>query len=360
MPQVRVNLDKDSYVIDISYGNLPSLGSFLQDKGMGNRALVVSDEHVGTLYGSTILQSLEDAGIVAELFCITPGEASKTLATAQILYTKAITMGLDRRSYIIALGGGVVGDLAGFVAATYLRGLPFVQVPTSLLAQVDSSVGGKVAVDHELGKNLIGAFYQPRLVLIDIKALTTLPEDELTAGLGEVIKYGATFDENFFFYLDKHAENILAGEQDCLEHIIKRSCEIKAKVVEQDEHEANLRMVLNFGHTIGHAVEAHGGFAGYKHGEAVAIGMHGAARISKHLGLCEQKTVDDLCVLLRKFGLPIGIPGTTPEDLLPYLIRDKKNVGGKINWILLDKIGSYHIYSDVPNEIVLKALREIS
>lgn len=360
MPQVGVNLGKHSYLIDISHGNLSSLGGLLQDMCLGKQALVISDEHVGALYGSTILQSLKDAGVSPELFCITPGEASKTLATAELLYTKAITMGLDRRAFIIALGGGVVGDLAGFVAATYLRGVPFIQVPTSLLAQVDSSVGGKVAVDHALGKNLIGAFYQPRLVLIDTKALTTLPKEELSAGLGEVIKYGAIADSDFFFYLDQHAERILAGEPDCLAHIIKRSCEIKARVVEQDEYEADLRMILNFGHTIGHAVEAHAGYAGYKHGEAVAIGMHAAALISKYLGFCEQTAVNTLCNLMRKFDLPVRVPGVKPEELLPYLIRDKKSVGGKINWILLDEIGRCRIYADVPSEIVSMALQEIT
>lgn len=359
MAQVRVNLDENSYTIYISTGNMASLGHLLQKMSLSSKILVISDENVGKLYGELMLQSLREAGFTAELFCVKAGEESKSLIVAELLYTKAIRMGLDRKSPIIALGGGVVGDLAGFVAATYMRGVPFVQVPTSLLAQVDSSVGGKVAVDHVLGKNLIGAFYQPRLVLIDTNVLNTLPQNELIAGLGEVIKYGAIADEEFFSFLRLHAGQILNKETQAMAHIVKRNCEIKAEVVEQDEQEAGLRMILNFGHTIGHAVEANAGYHGYKHGEAVAIGMHGAALISYYMGLCNQKTVDDLCQVLEMFNLPVYTQDN-PEALLPYLVRDKKNVGGKINWILLEKIGQCIIRNDVPEKFVLKALQKIT
>lgn len=359
MAQVKVNLGENSYPIYISQGNIASLGRLLQEMSLSAKVLVISDENVGKLYGEVVLHSLKEAGFTAELFCVRAGEESKSLAVAEILYTKAIRTGLDRKSPIIALGGGVVGDLAGFIAATYMRGVPFIQVPTSLLAQVDSSVGGKVAIDHALGKNLIGAFYQPRLVLIDTNVLNTLPQNELLAGLGEVVKYGAIADEDFFSFLRMHVGQILNKEAQALAYIVKRNCEIKAEVVEQDEQEAGLRMVLNFGHTIGHAVEANAAYHGYKHGEAIAIGMHGAALISSYMGLCNQKTVGDLCQVLSMFSLPVNTPAK-PEALLPYLVRDKKNVGGKINWVLLEKIGRCTIRNDVPEKFILKALQEIT
>lgn len=360
MEEVRVRVGQDGYSIYIGQHTLAQLGSLMGRNGLTGKALVLTDAQVGALYGEQVLGILAEAGFTAELFAVPPGEDSKSLAVAETVFSKAITMGLDRKSVIVALGGGVVGDLAGFIAATYLRGIPFVQVPTTLLAQVDSSVGGKVAVNHALGKNLIGAFYQPRLVLIDIALLQSLPERELASGLAEVIKYGIIEDADLFSYLQKNSRPVLAKEPEALQHIIKRSCEIKAGVVEQDEKENSLRMILNFGHTMGHAVEADTGFGLYSHGESVAIGMAGAASLSAALGLCSQETVDTIRGILAQYKLPLGAPECTAGRLLPFLVRDKKAVGGKIHWVLVRSIGSILIKDDVPPMTVDEILQEIT
>ncbi|MCE5285868.1 MAG: 3-dehydroquinate synthase [Pelosinus sp.] len=359
MAEVKVNLGEHSYSIYIGAGNLSSLGSLMKKSQLSGKVLVVSDEHVGAKYGEVVLASLGAAGFSPEIFLVKQGEDSKSLEVAMSLYTKAISLGLDRKSPIVALGGGVVGDLTGFIAATYLRGVPFVQIPTSLLAQVDSSVGGKVAVNHPLGKNLIGAFYQPRLVLIDTDCLCSLPERELSTGLAEVIKYGIIADSAFFYYLLDNYERILHKETDVLAKIISTSCASKAKVVEQDEKEASLRMILNFGHTIAHAIEIDTNHK-YNHGEAVAIGMHGAALLSVYMGLCSERILENLCVLIKKFKLPLTAPECLPEALLPYFARDKKTVGGKTKWILVEDIGQVSIRNDVLEQVVQQVLEKIT
>lgn len=359
MAEVRVNLGENSYTIYIGTGNLPGIGALMRENRLSGKVLVVSDENVGNLYGEEVLTSLQAAGFSPEIFCVKPGENTKSIEVAMSLYTKAISMGLDRKSPLVALGGGVVGDLTGFVAATYLRGVPFVQIPTSLLAQVDSSVGGKVAINHPLGKNLIGAFYQPRLVLIDTDCLQSLPERELYTGLAEVIKYGMIADQEFFFYLLNNAERILNKEQDALVKIISTSCAIKAKVVEQDEKEAALRMILNFGHTIAHAIEIDTKHK-YNHGEAVAIGMHGAVLLSTYMGLCSKSILEKICVLINNFNLPLTAPECSPKSLLPYFARDKKTVGGKTKWILVEDIGQVSIRSDVPQQLIEQVLLKVT
>jgi len=360
MTKVQVNLPTGGYTIHIGPAGIGKIGELVGELKLAGKALVVSDDNVGAMYGEKALNSLADEGFKAELATVSPGEDSKTLAAAMKLYTKAITMELDRHSPIIALGGGVVGDLAGFVAATYLRGVPFIQVPTSLLAQVDSSVGGKVAVNHPLGKNLIGAFFQPRLVIADTSVLNTLPVRELSTGLAEVAKHAIIAAPDFLDYLEENHLAIMAKEQGPLAEIIRRSCQIKAGVVEQDEKEAHLRMILNFGHTIGHAVEASVGYGLYTHGEAVAIGMHGAALISRYLGLCSSETVSAVCSILRRFGLPLLARQCSPDELLAFFSRDKKRVGGAINWVLLKSIGEVAIVNQVPEDVIRKALAEIT
>lgn len=360
MAEVNVNLPAGGYTIHIIAGGLERLGTFARQMTLGNRALVVADANVAPLYGERAVASLQQAGIGAELAVLPPGEESKSLAAVEVLYSKAIACGLDRQSPIIAVGGGVVGDVTGFVAATYLRGVPFIQVPTTLLAQVDSSVGGKVAINHPAGKNLIGAFYQPRLVLSDPDVLTTLPARELAAGLAEVVKCGIIADAPFFAYLRDNCAGILAREQAILGEVIRRSCEIKAAVVEEDEKENRRRMILNFGHTIGHAVEAATDFARYNHGEAVAIGMCGAARLSNLLGCCGPDTVQDIAALLARFGLPATASGCRSEELLAYLARDKKSIGGAVHWIIVGEIGRVVISSDVPQKAVRQVLSEIT
>lgn len=360
MEEVKVKLPAGSYTIHIGSGILPETGRFLSQLGFSDRALVVTDANVAPHYGAQVTAALGRAGITAEFVAVAPGEAAKALATAEQLYSAAIAGRLDRRSPVVALGGGVVGDLAGFVAATYQRGVPFVQLPTTLLAQVDSSVGGKVAVNHTLGKNLIGAFYQPCLVVADTAVLTTLPVRELVAGLAEVVKYGVIADADFFTFLADRPAAVLAGDSGVLAEIVGRSCDLKARVVEQDERDTGLRMILNFGHTVGHAVEAAAGFARYRHGEAVAIGMHAAATLSRRLGLCDDATVIAIADLLRQLGLPVTAAGCRPDDLLTYLARDKKSFGGKVNWVLVEKIGRVIICDDVPEKEVRRLLADIT
>lgn len=360
MDDVNINLGNCSYTIHIDHYGLNNLGTILQQLNLSGKVLIISDEHVGHIYGQRVCSMLAAAGFEADLFLVKPGEEIKSLDVANTIFTKAITMGLDRRSPIIALGGGVVGDLTGFIAATYLRGIPFIQVPTSLLAQVDSSVGGKVAVNHALGKNLIGAFYQPKVVMIDLNTLATLPMRELSTGLAEVIKYGLIADRNFFTYLQDHCSQILNRDSDALRYIIKRSCEIKASVVEQDERESSLRMILNFGHTIGHAIEANAGYGKYNHGEAVAIGMIGAALISYYLNLCSRDLVEAVRHIVSSYQLPLKASDCSAQEMMNLLTRDKKTIGGKTHWVLLNSIGETMIRNDVPDEIVYKVLTELT
>ena len=278
---------------------------------------------------------------------------------AENIYTKVIEFGLDRKSAIFALGGGVVGDLAGFIAATYLRGVPFVQIPTSLLAQVDSSVGGKVAVNHKLGKNLIGAFYQPKAVFIDLECMRTLMKREICSGLGEIVKYGVISDFDFFTYLENNFNHILALDNEYMEHVIARSCEIKADVVSKDEKEAGLRRILNFGHTMAHAIEEASNYTGYTHGEAVAVGMIGAMYISVKLGRIGTESLERLESLIDKFAMVSRVKECNMEHMLKTIYRDKKTINGKISWVLPDAIGKVSIVSDVPNDIVKDAFNYI-
>ncbi|HMM20264.1 MAG TPA: 3-dehydroquinate synthase [Selenomonadales bacterium] len=360
MAAVRINVPGGAYTIHIVPGGLDQAGKLVAGLGLTPRALVITDDHVAPLYGDKVLASLRRAGVGAELATVRAGEAAKALAVAEELYTKAIRAGVDRRSPVIALGGGVVGDLAGFVAATFQRGVPFIQLPTTLLAQVDSSVGGKVAVNHPLGKNLIGMFYQPRLVLADTGALATLPGRELAAGLAEVLKHGLIAAPALFGYTVSHAEALLACEGQALGRVVERSCEIKADVVMRDEREESLRMILNFGHTIGHALEAATGYAVYRHGEAVAVGMYGAALLSHRLGLCSAATVEAVDSALRRLRLPVSAPGCDPAELLAIASRDKKKIGGSLHWVLLRDIGSVEIRADVPEGEVRAVLAEIT
>lgn len=360
MAEVRVDLGQASYDIHIGAGMIEQLSELIGRQKFSRKALLITDEHVASLYGSKVLSILQQAGLQAEIAAVAAGEDSKSIETAMKLYTTAIVQGLDRKSPIIALGGGVVGDLTGFIAATYLRGVPFIQIPTTLLSQVDSSVGGKVAINHELGKNLIGAFYQPCFVLIDTDVLNTLPERELLAGLAEVIKYGVIADNEFFHFLDANKALIMAKDRAALSEVICSSCRIKADIVSQDEREADIRIILNFGHTIAHAIEGSTGFDRYNHGEAVAIGMHGAMLISHYLGLCPRDAVDTVKNLLLSYGLPVTAPGCRVADLFEFINRDKKAVGGKVHWVLVKAIGEVLVSDDVPESIVTQVLNELT
>lgn len=352
---VPVELGKNSYEIYIGNGLEQKIGEFCQQADFSDRGLIVT----GALYGQWLQKILQQAGLRTEIFEIPAGESSKSMAMAEKLFTKCIEMGMDRKSPVFALGGGVVGDLAGFVAATYMRGVPFVQVPTSLLAQVDSSVGGKVAVNHSLGKNLIGAFYQPKAVFMDLNTLRSLPEREIYTGLGEIIKYGIIYDAEFFQYLENNIDKVVSLDNEAAAYMTARSCEIKAAVVSQDEKELGLRAILNFGHTAAHAIEKNTGYTKYNHGEAVAIGMVCAAYISKALGMVSQSTVDRVISLILKLHLPIKAQGCSVDDLYRDIFHDKKTVGGKVKWILMEAIGKVCGNSNVPEEVVRDAMSRI-
>ena len=352
MKVVTVNLGENSYDIRIGSGLLPSLGQGCVSCGLTGTAAVVTNPTVNALYGDAVRASLHSAGFSVATIEIPDGEEFKNSATLNSVYDALIEAGLDRKSFIVALGGGVVGDLAGFAAATFLRGIPFVQVPTTLLAQVDSSVGGKTAIDHPRGKNLIGAFYQPRLVLIDVETLSTLPRREYCAGLAEVVKYGIALDGSFFAFLEQQADALLAMEGECLAAVIKRCCELKAQVVELDEKEAGLRESLNYGHTLGHALETLAGYRSLVHGEAVAIGMALAARICALRGECRDDDVARILKLLGSFGLSVTPPSVERSQLLDALLKDKKSRGGSINFICNQGIGKYAVAKLSPEELL--------
>ena len=360
MRKVRVDLGEQSYDIVIGYDIASEIVNFVKGAGYSQKALLITDTNVGPLYGKQVQKLLAEAGLQADVFQIPAGESSKNLTVANEVFTRAIELGLDRKSPIFALGGGVVGDLAGFVAATYMRGVPFVQLPTSLLAQVDSSVGGKVAVNHELGKNLIGAFYQPQAVFMELNYMKTLPQREIYTGLGEIIKYGIIYDEAFFHFLEENKEKVLALEPEALVHIIACSCEIKAAVVSQDEKEAGLRRILNFGHTIAHAIEKETGYVRYNHGEAVATGMIGAAHISRQLGLIGEDEFKRVQDLTAAYNLPLQAHGVTVEAMYGDIFHDKKTIGGKVTWVLMERIGQVSCRNDVPEAMVKEAMAAVS
>lgn len=354
-----MNLGDKSYDIVIGHDLKQQIMDFIRRCRFSRKALLITDTNIAPLYGEKVQAVLNEAGLDAKIAVIDAGEQSKSLACAETLYTQAIEHGLDRKSPVIALGGGVVGDLAGFIAATFMRGVPFIQMPTSLLAQVDSSVGGKVAVNHALGKNLIGAFYQPKAVFMDLDMMKSLPQREIATGLGEVVKYGYIYDRDFYEYLLAHKDEILNLNSNAVSHIIARSCEIKADVVSQDEKESGLRAILNFGHTLAHAIEKETQYKKYNHGEAVAIGMVGAAKISAKLGMIDEKIVDDMEKLLAMFNLPQKAENCRAENIYADIFHDKKTVNGTVNWVLLQDIGKVCISKNVPEKIVKEAIAEI-
>jgi len=356
---VRVELDERSYDIHITPGCHAWAGPLLAKLPQRvSSAVIISNREIDQRYGKALREGLKGAGIPHSTLLVPAGERYKSLETANRLYGDLIRRKADRKSVIVALGGGVIGDLAGFVAGTYQRGIRFIQVPTSLLAQVDSSVGGKVGVNHPQGKNMIGVFLQPQVVLIDPGTLSTLPIRELRSGLAEVVKHGAIRDESFFTYLESRVDNILRLEPEAMEHIIRRSCQIKAHVVEEDEEEGGLRAILNFGHTAAHAVETYTSYDRYTHGEAVAIGMVVAARIAHSLGMLRAEPLHRLTRLLERFGLPTHLPKADPAVLMGLMDTDKKAVAGQIRFVLPRDLGTVEIVTDVPRDVLRCALKE--
>jgi 3-dehydroquinate synthase len=339
METVTVNLQDRSYPIYIGADVLSEIGSLSRSLDLSGRGALITNPVVGSLYSQQVLSSFEENGIVLSLLEVPHGEEFKSLQEAGALYEKLLPLGLDRRSPIVALGGGVIGDLAGFVAATFMRGLPLIQVPTSVVAQVDSSVGGKVGVNLPWAKNMVGTFYQPCLVLSDVRGLRTLPAREFRAGLAEVVKYGVIADKAFFDWLEANIPAILEGEERVVIHSVKTSCQIKAALVERDERDEGIRAVLNFGHTVGHALEAATGYSKYSHGEAVAIGMAAAARISYQMGLCAEYVPVRLERLLGQIGLPTKLP-LSPEEIVKAISYDKKVRKGLNNFVLTKDVGA--------------------
>ncbi len=351
MEELRVNLGERSYPIYIGYYTLKDLCKNLKKIIPQGKVALITNIPIAKIYLETVKTGLEKEGYEVLEIKIPEGERYKSLGGAKKIYDRLVDFSLERVSPIISLGGGVIGDLSGFVAATFLRGVPWIQVPTTLLAQVDSSVGGKTAVNHPKGKNLIGAFYQPRLVFIDIATLKTLERREFLAGMAEVVKYGIITNEGLFRFLERSISQILALDEESLSAIVKRSLTIKAEIVERDEREAGLRSILNLGHTLGHAIEAISGYTTYRHGEAIAIGMVGAAKISANLGICKKGVFEQIEQLLQRIGLPTDLP-FQGKDLIPFMEVDKKVVSGKVRFILIEEIGKVRISPLRPEEIV--------
>jgi 3-dehydroquinate synthase len=336
--RVPVTLGSRSYRIVVGAGLLKQLGALCGELLLSRRTMIVTNPIVGRLYGTTVATSLRRAGFQVAITEVPAGERAKSLRHAAGLYRAFMRNRMDRRSAVVALGGGVIGDLAGYAAATFLRGLPLIQVPTTLLAQVDSSVGGKVAVNLSEGKNLVGAFYQPSLVVADVRTMKSLPPRQMRAGLAEVVKYGMIADRELFEYVEAHLDSILRAEEEPLTHLVTRSCAIKAQVVEQDEREEGMRAILNFGHTVGHALETTAGYRRLLHGEAIAIGMVVATMLSVNRGLCEQEELDRLRRLLARIGLPIMASADT-KTLLHTIGYDKKMRNQMIYFVLTKGIG---------------------
>ncbi len=358
---VNVPLGTRSYEIKIGPGLVRDLGRHCADLKLGNRCAVISDKNVAPRYAKAVQASLKKAGFESVLIIVSAGETAKSVKVVEQCYDALAKHRLERKSFIVALGGGVVGDLAGFVAATYLRGIAFVQVPTTLLAQVDSSVGGKVGVNLKAGKNLVGAFHQPRLVLCDLDTLKTLPIREFRAGLAEVIKYGIIYDAALFERLESDLPKLLKRDPKTLTKVIARCCEIKADVVAQDETETGLRAILNFGHTIGHAIENISGYGKYLHGEAISIGQVAAAKISVLSGLSNDET-ERIGRIFQNAGLPTKIRLNTAErkKLLAAMRLDKKVSAGEIKFVLAKRIGETVWGQKVPEQLVHEALDFVS
>ncbi|MFY9255337.1 MAG: 3-dehydroquinate synthase [Fuerstiella sp.] len=362
---VSVELGSRSYSISIDTGNVAQTGVLLRtwlnlaaDRPL--KCFVVTDTNVLHPHANAVKKALTATGAEVRVVCVKAGEGSKSLKELSDLYDELVDFKADRKTVVIAIGGGVIGDLAGFLAATYARGLSFVQIPTTLLAMVDSSVGGKTGINHPKGKNLIGAFHQPVGVLIDIDMIATLPDREYCSGLAEVIKYGVIMDAEFFSYLENNIVGLNNRDPDVVAHIVARSCQLKAEVVQEDEFETTgLRAILNYGHTYAHAFEALGGYGALLHGEAVSIGMVCASRLARKLGRITDEDVKRQIELLRAVQLPVDVPETLqnrPDDILNCMLLDKKTVSGDLKFILPDRIGHVETIGGIDSQSVVACL----
>ena len=354
MQNLTIDLGERSYPILIGEGLLRQPQAW-QGLPRASTALIVSNETVAPLYAADLQAAITPHYGRVLTLVLPDGEAHKTWETLQKVFDLLLREGCDRKTVLFALGGGVIGDLTGFAAACFMRGVPFVQVPTTLLSQVDSSVGGKTAVNHPLGKNMIGAFYQPVRVVCDLSTLKSLPARELSAGLAEVIKYGPIYDMAFLAWIESHIDELRRCDMAAMTHAVRRSCEIKADVVRQDERESGLRAILNFGHTFGHAIDAGLGFGVWLHGEAVGCGMLMAARLSQRLGLIEQAFVDRLQALVQRAGLPVSGPALGANEYLEHMRLDKKSEGGQIKFVLIDQPGRVSV-KEAPDGMVAEVI----
>ncbi len=355
MQTLTVGLDERSYPIHIGSGlldNAELLSACLPKK----RAAIVTNSTVAPLYLERLEQTLRQIGVASVTIVLPDGEQYKTSETLNLIYDGLLTHRCERTTPLIALGGGVIGDMTGFAAASYLRGVPFIQIPTTLLSQVDSSVGGKTGINHPLGKNMIGAFYQPKLVLADIETLNTLPDNELSAGLAEVIKYGLIRDLPFLEWLEANMERLLAREPEALQYAVQRSCQNKAEVVAADERESGERALLNLGHTFGHAIESGMGYGNWLHGEGVAAGTVMAADLSHRLGWISEQDVARVRSLFVRANLPVVSPDLGIEKYLGYMGLDKKVEGGKLRFVLLRQVGRAELVGNVPAELLIQTL----
>ncbi|HPA45332.1 MAG TPA: 3-dehydroquinate synthase [bacterium] len=359
MREIAVNLQERSYKILVEKGTLQRIGKRAERLGLHSPIAVITDPTVQNLYGDVICAMLRNQGYQFGLFCIPGGEACKNLDTVRVLYDQIIDLGVERQGGIVALGGGLVGDIAGFVAATYLRGIRFVQVPTTLLAQVDASVGGKTGVDHPRGKNLIGAFHQPSLVLIDPSTLKTLPARELLCGLAEIIKHGIIGDPKIFAFVQKNLHELLSVDEETYADLVARNCRFKAKVVEQDEKEAGLRAILNFGHTIGHAIECLTGYTRYLHGEAVAIGMLAETLIGLRMGISSEDLFEEIFAVIRDAGYPLDLPGVSAEQIVEAMRRDKKVLQGTIRMVIPKRLGQIEVREIKEERLILESWKDL-
>lgn len=353
----EVKTSTGDHPIWVGWGILEEVGTRVKSLMSPSAAYVIADERAHS-YASKTQISMEAVGIPTHIYKIPSGETSKNLETVRQVYTWLAERKAERGHLILAVGGGVVGDLVGFVAATYLRGIPFVQIPTTLLAMMDASIGGKVAVDMPQGKNLVGAFYQPKFVLSDVETLKTLPVRELTSGWAEAIKHGLILDDGLLDTFESHVSELKSLDPEIATETIRRSVAIKAGVVSQDEKETlGIRILLNYGHTIGHAIESITGYTEYLHGEAVSVGMMGAAKIGELLQIMDVDDVERQKEVLQAYGLPISAPGLNSEAIISAMTSDKKTTGGSINWVLLDGIGKAITNNEVPDKYVSKALK---
>ncbi|EKO3434086.1 3-dehydroquinate synthase [Vibrio fluvialis] len=355
MERITVSLDERSYPISIGAGlfNDPALLSLSAKQ----KVLIITNRTVAPLYAGKITALLDQKGCQSAVLELPDGEQYKSLDTFNTVMSYLLEHNYSRDVVIVALGGGVIGDLVGFAAACYQRGVDFIQIPTTLLSQVDSSVGGKTAVNHPLGKNMIGAFYQPKAVIIDTNCLSTLPAREFAAGMAEVIKYGIIYDYDFFVWLEQNMDSLYALDEQALSYAIARCCQIKAEVVAQDEKESGIRALLNLGHTFGHAIEAELGYGNWLHGEAVAAGTVMAAKTAQLQGLISQEQLDRIQAILQKANLPVHTPDSMSfDDFMKHMMRDKKVLAGELRLVLPTSIGTSDVVKGVPEAVIEQAI----